>query len=290
MNRQKLSAVTVVVAILVAVITWALRPQNGPAPKPSEAPAGSSRHLLMGNPSGATDDPKATDNFLIRKPYFTISYNEPKGTANWVSWCLQTSDLGSAPRSDQFMPDSELPAGFRRIKPSDYTGSGFDRGHLCPAGDRSATPEASSATFVMTNMVPQAPDLNRKVWEKFESYCRTLARTKHLTLYIVAGPLGQGGTGSKGPADTIGNGQVTVPAKCWKVVLGIENGTGTAEDIARVGPNSRMIAVVMPNEEGLGQSWSKYRTTVREVEQLTGYKFFTNVPADVIDPLKDRKE
>src|SRR5262249_4737399 len=175
-----------------------------------------------------------------------------------------------------------------RVTPNEYNNSGFDRGHLCPRSDRTSSPEAARATFVMTNIVPQAPALNQHAWADFEDYCRELAKRHHQTLYIVAGPQGRGGTGSNGPAETIAGGKVTVPAKCWKVVLALDEGTGGPDDAARVTPDSRVIALVMPNDESVGHGWAKYRTSVREVEDLTGYRFFDRVPAAVLGPLKDQ--
>jgi endonuclease G len=242
----------------------------------------------MGNPSGATDDAKDPNNYLMRKPYFALSYNDAKGTPNWVSWCLKPGDFQPAKRTDSFHPDETLPRGFRKVRPSDYNGSGFDRGHMCPNGDRMGDPAAAEATFVMTNMVPQSPNCNQKAWADLEEYCRDLVSRKRHTLYIVAGPQGAGGTGLKGHHETISGDRVTVPAKCWKVVLVIDHGTGTADDLSKVGPDSRVIAVVMPNDQSVTHGWAKYRTSVREVEKLTGYKFFDRVPAAVIDPLKEK--
>jgi endonuclease G len=221
----------------------------------------------------------------MRKPYFALSYNNSKGTANWVSWCLRASDLGPEPRGE-FYPDPDLPRSFKHVTPHDYTGTGFDRGHLCPRSDRTATAESVAATFAMTNIVPQSPHCNQRAWADLEDYCRDLVTKQGQTLYLVAGPAGQGGEGSKGPADTIADGKVTVPAKCWKVALAVDGGTGGPEDAARVGPDSRLIAVIMPNDQSVGHGWARYRTSARDVEELTGYHFFDRVPADVIGPLK----
>jgi len=90
-----------------------------------------SPHLKMGNPSNAMTKTRDRDNYLMEKPYFALSYNDSKGTPNWVSWRLTVADLGRAARYP-FYPDQTLPGGFTRILPADYTGSGFDRGHMCP--------------------------------------------------------------------------------------------------------------------------------------------------------------
>jgi endonuclease G len=259
---------------------------DGEAPPPS---TDQYIHLLMGNPSRATTDTTNRDNFLMKKPFFALSYNNTKGTPNWVSWCLKKSDIEpKLPREDNFHPDLDLPVGFKQVRPSDYNGSGFDRGHMCPNGDRASTREAADATFVMTNMIPQSPNCNQKGWADFEDYCRELVRRKQQTLYIVAGPAGQGGEGKEGPKRFIGPGEkITVPANCWKVVLALPDGMGDASDLKRVTKDARLIAVVMPNDQSVGHGWTKHRTSVKEVEKLTGYKFFDNVPADIIEPLKE---
>jgi len=291
-------AIALIIAIGVVAFLWLRDHPGGVRPPPDEAgrpedrgpeappPPGGEVHLALGNPSRATADPADRDNYLMTKPYYALSYNDSAGTPNWVSWCLRKGDLGDATRS-QFYPDHDLPPGFKHVTPHDYTESGFDRGHMCPRSDRTATPEAANATFAMTNIVPQAPAVNQKAWADFEDYCRDLVRHKHQTLYIVAGPAGRGGTGTRGPKDAIAGGKVTVPARCWKVVLALDNAAGGPADADRVGRDARLIAVVMPNDEAaVGHGWAKYRTSAREVESLTGYRFFTRVPADVIEPLK----
>jgi endonuclease G len=275
-------------------------PEREPPPSTADA----SIHLLMGNPNGATDDSEHHDNYLMRKPYFALSYNNAKGTPNWVSWCLKKSDLGPVQRSPrfQFRPDPKLQelkkegAGFNVVSTNDYAGFGFDRGHMCPFGDRTSTEEAAESTFVFTNMIPQAPACNQRAWADLEDYCRELVRKEHQTLYIVSGPEGKGGFGRKDeeivPADIIGHAEkVTVPAKCWKVILALEDGKGDAEDVNRVSRKSRVIAVEMPNDErdeGLHRGWAHYRKSAKEVEAKTGYHFFDRVPAAIIEPLKAR--
>ena len=101
------------------------------------------------------------------------SYDNSRGTPNWVSWRLAKSDLGTAPR-DNFYPDPDLPANFLRVTPAEYDGSGFDRGHMCPHGDRTASTASSEATFAMTNIIPQSHDVNTMAWESLEDYCRDL--------------------------------------------------------------------------------------------------------------------
>jgi len=240
--------------------------------------------MLMGNPSNATTDTADPENFLMVKPYFALSYNDSKGTPNWVSWRLTEADIGTAARVP-FYPDETLPRGFHLVKPADYTGSGFDRGHMCDHSDRSANEEASHATFVMSNMIPQSPYVNEKAWAQLEAYCRQLVKHGHKHLFIVAGPAGQGGEGKKGPKMQIGRGtRVAVPAQCWKIIMVLDGGPG--DDLQKVDSKTRLIAVIMPNDMTVGEEWAGYRVSVHAVEQLTGYKFFERAPAAIIEPLK----
>src|SRR5262249_15526902 len=137
-------------------------------------------------PAAATADPKQRENFLIERPQYVLSYNDKTKTPNWVCWNLKKNDIGDTARG-AFEPDESLPPEFGKVTPKTYVGSGFDRGHMCNSKDRSDTEENNDATFLMTNMVPQAPNNNRKTWEHLEEYCRTLANSGK-DLYMVAGP------------------------------------------------------------------------------------------------------
>jgi endonuclease G len=245
-------------------------------------------HLVMGNPSNATENSGEKNNFLMKKKYFAISYNNSKGTPNWVSWRLTEKETGSAKRFS-FHPDDELPEGFKQIVTKQYTNSGFDRGHVCPHSDRSKNETMSKATFVMSNIMPQSAGVNRHAWEQLEIYLRDLAKDEDKEIYIIAGPAGKGGCGDRGFATTISGGAITVPAQNWKIALVLDktddDDPGKAPQ--RVDKDTRIIAVVIPNVEYVGEDWSRFRTSVHEVEELTGLKFFDKVRDDVIGPLKD---
>jgi endonuclease G len=243
--------------------------------------------LLMGNPSQASPDPNQQDNYLMNKEFFALSYNNRKGTPNWVSWHLAKRYFGDAPRKRQFDPDNTLPSGFTKIVHRDYTNSGFDRGHMCPHSDRDNTTEMSFATFVMTNIVPQSNENNAGAWNQLELYARSLVTDQGKELYIIAGPQGIRGEGRNGFKNTIADGKVTVPNKVWKVIM-VLDANDHDQDIERVDANTRLIAVIMPNDRSVPQdNWWRYRVSVKEVEELTGYTFFDQVPADIITPLKD---
>ncbi len=251
---------------------------NIEAPAPA-VPVSTSEHLTMGNPSGAVTDVNQPFNYLLDKPQYAVSYHRDRGIPNWVSWHLDPTWLGSAPRQNDFRADPSLPSDWYHVLETDYTGSGFDRGHHCPSGDRTSTIADNSATFFMTNMMPQAPDNNQGPWEVLESYSRTLVNGGS-ELYIIAGGVGQGGTGSNGGVtQTVAGGHAVVPAQTWKVIIVLPQGT---DDVARVTTATRTIAVIMPNTQGIRTvDWHTYIVSVDQVEALTGYDFFSNVPADI---------
>ncbi len=154
-------------------------------------------NLLMGNPSGAVTSTTAPTNYLMQKTCYALSYNRDKGTPNWVSWHLDPTWIGSAARCDCFASDATLPSGWYRVSSSSYTNSGFDRGHMCPSADRTYSSADNRETFLMTNMIPQAPNNNQRTWVGLENYERTLVNQGN-ECYIVCGAYGIGGTGSKG--------------------------------------------------------------------------------------------
>lgn len=245
-------------------------------------------HLTLGNPSGAIHDVAYPNNYLMVKNEYALSYNRDKGTANWTSWHLSSAWVGATDRTDKFTGDLTLPSGWYIVGNGDYSGSGFDRGHLCPSGDRTATIPENEATFLMTNMMPQAPYNNQQPWRLLEDYCRTLASAGN-DLYIIAGPQGQGGIGSLGGVtNTIAGGKVVVPAYTWKIVVVIPNGQN---DLARIGTGTRVIAIWIPNTHtGLTTAWGNYRTTVDYIESQTGYDFLSNVPAAIQSVIEARKD
>src|SRR4051794_17470409 len=122
MDRKTQQTLFTVVLLLLA-FAYLLIQERQRAPQEAPEPAEGYAHLVMGNPSGATNDEANRDNFLMRKPYFALAYNNANGTPNWVSWCLTANDLGSAKRAPQFSPDKDLPRSFRHITPSDYSES-----------------------------------------------------------------------------------------------------------------------------------------------------------------------
>lgn len=240
--------------------------------------SGDNSNLLFGNPSDALATLVSKDNYLIDQKYYVESYNATKGEPNWVSWHLDATNTTNATgRLDNFAGWSGLPTDWYQVESNSYSGSGFDRGHNCPSADRTSSTGANSATFLMTNMIPQAPQNNQQPWANLENYLREQVVAGN-EVYVIMGSYGTGGVGSNGAASTINNGHVNVPSNVWKVALIIPKGDG---DVARVTASTRVIAVNTPNINTINTDWTKYITTVKSIETATGYTLLSNLPAAV---------
>lgn len=232
-------------------------------------------HLELGIPR----DNDTTDDYIIIRPQYALSYNKNKNIANWVAWELNALWFGDVPRySGNFITDTTLPIGFYRVKHSDYTNSGYDRGHLVMSEERTATEEDNKATFILSNILPQRPDLNRGVWLDLENYCNDLCLDSNKELFIYAG-------GIFHTNNTIGAG-VAVPDSCFKIIVILDRG----QKLKDVNVNTQVIAVVMPNIDGvMNDTWDKYNTTIRRIENSTGYDFLNNISKSVQDIIEVRK-
>ncbi|TKK69344.1 DNA/RNA non-specific endonuclease [Ilyomonas limi] len=249
------------------------------------ATAGDNSNTLLGNPTNALHNLSSGDNYLIDHGYYIESYNKTKCTPNWVSWHIGASDLGNVNRVDNFRPDASLPNGWYAVDDDDYKGSGFDKGHNCPSGDRTATTQANASTFFMDNIIPQAPNNNQRTWEHLESYCRDQIK-KGNEVYVIMGNYGSGGTGSKGYTKSINQGKINVPARIWKVVVIIPNGNN---DLSRIDNNTRVIAVDTPNDNSIAPDWMQYITTVAAIEKATGVDLLSALPDNIENVLAKKK-
>lgn len=244
--------------------------------RPNSPSIDTADNALLGFPSPAFADSNHETDFLISKPQYVLSYDSSHGIPNWVSWHVQQSDLGSAERS-QFAPDQSLPRDWYRVTPNDYKNSGFDRGHLCPSADRTSTSEDNQATFLMTNIVPQAPDNNQGPWADFENYCRQIVKEGN-ELYICAG--------IEKPLKPIPGGKVFYPKALWKVVVVLPDGT---DDLNRIGASTRVICIEMPNKDGIRSTdWRKFRISVDDLERKTDLDLLNKVPTAIQDILERR--
>ena len=224
------------------------------------------------------------NDMLIVRPQFTISYNQSRGTPNWVSYELDSRQVvGGIDRCNCFTADPLLPAA-KQIFTSDYTNGGYDRGHMAPSADRSAANVDNASTFYLTNIVPQQGDLNQGVWANLENALRDSVRAGR-AVYIITGPLYSRANTLRFVNDS---GKVAIPDSTWKVAFigprtaGVPFDRSSIQSFADIA-NTTVMAVNMPNISGIrNDPWSKYLTTVDAIEAATGY--------DLLDLLPDNLE
>jgi endonuclease G, mitochondrial len=235
-----------------------------------------SPHLGLGVAIDATPD----DDTLISHDEFVVGYNRFLNAANWVSWRTRAADFGPADRFDgNFSSDDLLPVDFYHPVHDDLTGSGFDRGHMVRSEERTRSDAINRATFVMSNVLPQRPDLNRGVWFDFESYIQRKVQGGR-DAYMLAGPIWSAAC-STHAARVAGDGcrdlgrdsdparRIAVPEATWKIVVFV--GAGTPLETAT---DAYVIAVKMPNIDGISRDdWYEYRAKVAALETATNYDF-----------------
>lgn len=267
------------------------RPERNPykAPEPTEEVATDDRRPNRPQPesSEATDDnsgPSAAssgntrfdfekqvdfilpafgpDDDIVRHEGYTLRYRDAYKNADWVAYPLLAYEVtGRAERDqEQFQPDPAVDNG--TALPSDYTRSGYDRGHLAPAGDFKFSQRLTRESFYMSNVSPQAPQFNRGIWKELEELVRSWA-VRDNGLYVVTGPVLRPGLPTIGRANA-----VSVPEKFYKVILYCNK------------PDIRMIGFLL-NNEGSSSSLRQFVVPVDQIEQLTGIDFFAKLPDEL---------
>lgn len=238
--------------------------------------------MQLGNPSGAIADTNNHSHYLIQRAIEAMDYNDTLGQPNWASWDLTAGDAnGAVDRQDSFAVDTNLPTGFHPVGINDYSHSGYDRGHLCPSADRTDSTNDNDMTFLMSNMMPQTPDNNRNTWGNFEDYCRSLVQsTNNYELLIICGP--SGFTGAK--INT--NGYVSIPQYTWKIAVVVPPGTNSATN--RITATNRVIAIKIPNTNGVSSVWQNFITSANQIQVDTGLTFFTALPPAVAAALRSK--
>lgn len=242
------------------------------------------RTPLRGNPNLAIAFPATQESeIVLSRDQYIISYNKGRRAPNWVAWKLDMTQLGRTKRTGRFHIDSELETylstngNSHAVKPSDYKGTCLDRGHQIPSADRTATPEDNEATFLMSNMIPQTPFLNRITWGHLENYMRQLVKNGS-RVYAIAGPIYDINLGAIGPSSDI-----QVPSKNFKIILVV--GKKTFDIISVVIPNSNddgtlpfvqngsACDTVKPAKSQPIDDWEKYQVSISEIEKLSGIHF-----------------
>jgi endonuclease G len=234
---------------------------------------------------------------LISRDQYLLSFNQKHRLINWAAWKVESTDLGHVGRTNSFAQDQDLEtylskASEHAVTPADYQGSCFDRGHQVPSADRDDSVENNQMTFLMSNMIPQTAYLNRVIWEHLEQYTRDLVINQGKKVYIVAGPIFDQDFGSIGT-----NKDIPIPSKDFKVIIILDK----SQTIKDINSKTEIIAVIMPNLLKSGKKpledkvelcsnkslaspastistptdWQQYKTTLSEVEKLSGFKILS---------------
>lgn len=220
--------------------------------------AGCNGHLTAG-------DPGSSDQTLCRDGY-AVGYNYTKKIANWVAYHTTSSSVTpSITRNDNFRQDGELPS-MSSSTLSDYSGSGYDRGHLAPAATMDFSYASMDQSFLLSNITPQLPDFNRAGWASLEDYVRSCTVEKG-ELYVFTGPVFNSSTYL-----TIGNG-VAVPDAYYTVMI--------KPDSPATG-----FAFLVPHQAVTSDQLENYVTSIDKVEAKTGLDFFSAVRNDVENPIE----
>jgi endonuclease G, mitochondrial len=206
---------------------------------------------------------------IVRRTRYALRYREQYEQADWVAYRL-TSDEAEAYLSragNQFKADPLVNTGSATTQ--DYVRSGYDRGHLAPAGDFNLSAREKSDTFYMSNISPQVPDFNRGIWSDLEQKFRDWAQ-RDGELYVVTGPVLKAGL------ETIGkSNEIAVPEQYYKIALCLTD------------DKPRMIGFLMNNEPS-HELLKTFVVSVDEIEKLTGIDFFSRLPDALERQLESR--
>ncbi len=217
-------------------------------------------HLRHGKPQGTYERVRAGYAYAV-DPRLRIPI--------WVQYELKASDLGrETQRSNDFRQDTSLPD-IARAALEDYAGSGFDRGHMAPAGDMVRDNNVMSESFYLSNMAPQVGiGFNRHIWRDFESSVRSWTELIG-TVTIITGPVFMASNGMV-EYEVIGDRNVAVPTHFFKIVVDFSDPT-----------QPQSVAILMPNESLTGHTYLEFVTTIDVIEDLTGLDFFNRIPLPV---------
>ena len=195
--------------------------------------------------------PQVSLGYSIQHSYYSLSYSSTHRQAEYAYYYLSPESIqGGQARTDDFRVDPKVKA--NPVKSTDYQGSGYDRGHLCPAADMALNLTAMSETFFMSNMSPMTPSFNRGIWSKLEDWVRDAALQEG-GLFVVTGPVLSKSCGSI-------NSSITIPCSYYKIVF-------------KGGASPKMLGFLLSNA-GASGSVQQFVITIEALEQQTGIDFF----------------
>ena len=264
--------VLAVLAILIVLLAFSLQScDNKPAPaaqsiatlSDTQHPSPNTQHPTP----DLTDVRYANSTTFLQRYAYKVWYSEQLRIPMAVAWYLTKEHTygNNQRKNEMFHPDTDIK---NAVTTYDYMQTGYDRGHMCPAGDNKWNPQALDETFLMTNICPQNHNLNKNDWNDLEQLCRQWAR-KYGKIYIVCGPVLRGSEHKQiGPRTK----RITVPEAFYKVVL-------------RMGKNPTAIGFVYDNK-GKSQPMKLAVRSVDDIERMTGLDFFSSLD----DTLEDKIE
>ena len=222
------------------------------------------------NPVGYPIIPDTMSSVIIERICYSLSYNIKTRQPNWVMWQLTGNHVMTRKIDvwNEYKEDLDIEKEHRAML-SDYATSGYDRGHMCPGGDCNWNDEGRDETFLLSNMCPQNPNLNRGDWKEIEIACRRWAQ-KYGSIYIVCGPI----FFKSQEHVKIGPNSIPVPEAFFKVIL-------CPNEMAPKG-----VGFICRNTEG-NRKKDFYVNSIKQVERVTGYKFFTKLNDSIKSKIMD---
>ena len=210
--------------------------------------------------------PTSTTGQVIHHNNYSLSYNEKHEQAEWVAYFLKDSHISSTNfKRPYFEKDSKVKTKSAHYK--NYSNSGYDKGHLCPAGDRKFSKSAFDETFLTSNISPQEHKFNAGVWNRLEQKTRYWA-TKYKNLYVITGGI------LENSSKTIGSEKVTVPNYFYKIILDFQE------------PEIKAIAFLIPHKDS-EKALYKFVTSIDKIEELTGIDFFPKLEDSIENKLEN---
>ncbi|MFC0780335.1 DNA/RNA non-specific endonuclease [Flavobacterium sp. HJSW_4] len=200
--------------------------------------------------------PTSTTKQIVKHQYYTLSYNEKFEQAEWVAYELKKEYLKNNDfKRPYFIEDPSVTTGSADWR--NYKNSGYDKGHLCPAGDMEFSKDAYNDTFYTSNISPQKKEFNSGIWNRIEQKTRYWAG-KYNDIYVVTGGI------AKDSDKKIGTEKVAVPKYFYKIIL------------AKNGKEHKAIAFLVPNEKS-DKSIYDFVVPIETLEKMTGIDFFPNL-------------
>lgn len=262
MDKMKILKYAAIICLLAGVVYFGCKMANAGDAEKSDAKVSTQEEPASLDLTNIEKVIAPSDLPSIMKDYegFTVNFNPENHTPNYVVWTLSGHETqGTSSRSNKFWTDREIDG---CADTRDYSRSGYDRGHMCPAGEQKWSNEAMHHSFSMANICPQSHELNTGAWKTLEDKERIWAK-RDSAIVIVAGPIYE-----RSDTETIGYNNVRVPSAFFKIFL------------APYAEPMRAIGFVYPNMRCDG-NMAEYVATIDEVEKITGMDFFSSLPDDI---------